>query len=97
MKKLKLVVVLFLLFSCNNKEDKVFDNSLLLGNWVSLSNDTYQEYFQAIIRLGGTSFKDRCSLMKLRKLDSNDKEVLTGIKNIIGTSDPVPKGLRRRC
>lgn len=45
MKKLKLVVVLFLLFSCNNKEEKVFDNSLLLGNWVSLSNDTYQEYY----------------------------------------------------
>ncbi|CAG2243413.1 unnamed protein product [Mytilus edulis] len=78
---------------------KYYRNKIMHSNDGIVSESTFKSWWdeisRAIIRLGGTSFEDRCSLMKLRKLDSNDKEVLTGIKNIIGTPDPVPKGLRQ--
>lgn len=48
MKKLKLGVVILLLFiSCKdkNKDKVVFDNTLLLGNWGTIKNDHYQEYY----------------------------------------------------
>ena len=44
MKKLTLIIVV-LFFSCSKEKKINFDNTLLIGNWSSLENNTYQEYY----------------------------------------------------
>ncbi|VDI02300.1 Hypothetical predicted protein [Mytilus galloprovincialis] len=60
-------------------------------------NKWWDETSKAIIQLGGISFIETCSLAKVRRLDRNDREILNEIKNMIGTFDPVPKGVRDIC
>ncbi|VDI69069.1 Hypothetical predicted protein [Mytilus galloprovincialis] len=60
-------------------------------------NEWWTEISQAIIRLGGTSFVERCNHLKERHLDANDKEIITELKNISRSLNPVPKGLRKIC
>lgn len=43
-KRIIIVIILATFFACNKDKEK-FDKSLLIGNWASISNDTYQEYF----------------------------------------------------
>ncbi|CAC5389371.1 msmX [Mytilus coruscus] len=60
-------------------------------------NKWWDETSKAIIQLGGTSFTERCSLWKVGRLDRNDRDILIEIRNMIGTFDPVPKGVRKIC
>ncbi|VDI39011.1 Hypothetical predicted protein [Mytilus galloprovincialis] len=62
-----------------------------------LFNKWWDETSQAIIQLGGISFIECCNLVKIRRLDRNDREILNEIRNMIGTFDPVPKGVRDIC
>ncbi|CAG2206990.1 unnamed protein product [Mytilus edulis] len=62
-----------------------------------LFNKWWDETSKAIIQLGGISFIESCSLAKVRRLDRNDREILNEIRNMIGTFDPVPKGVRDIC
>ncbi|VDI80342.1 Hypothetical predicted protein [Mytilus galloprovincialis] len=63
----------------------------------ALFNKWWDETSKALIQLGGTSFTERCNLWKVGRLDRNDREILTEIRNMIGTFDPVPKGVRKIC
>ncbi len=45
MKYYWLILVAILFFSCNKEEKNNFNNDLLKGNWSSLNNNTYQEYY----------------------------------------------------
>lgn len=51
-------------------------------------------FHKAITRLGGTSFVQTCSDLKVSILNNSDKEILKEIRNIERSSDPVPKGVR---
>lgn len=52
--------------------------------------------FKAIIRIGGPSFEKYCNSLKVRKLDSDEREIRTEIKNIRRMFDTVPKGIRSK-
>ncbi|VDH90318.1 Hypothetical predicted protein [Mytilus galloprovincialis] len=60
-----------------------------------LFNKWWDETSKAIIQVGGTSFKERCCLWKVGRLERNDRDILIEIRNMIGTFDPVPKGVRK--
>ncbi|XP_071135690.1 ankyrin-1-like [Mytilus edulis] len=57
--------------------------------------ECWTEISQAIIRLGGTRFEQRCSDLKISIMNNTDKEILKELRNIERSSDPVPKGVRR--
>ncbi|CAC5389376.1 unnamed protein product [Mytilus coruscus] len=60
-------------------------------------NKWWDETSKAIIQLGGMSFTERCRLAKERRMDRNDREILTEMRNMIGKIEPVPKGVRDVC
>ncbi|CAC5389373.1 ANK [Mytilus coruscus] len=58
-------------------------------------NSWWDDISQAIIRIGGSSFEEYCKSLKVRKLDSDEREIRTEIKNIRRMFDTVPKGIRK--
>lgn len=45
MKHLKLILIILTFISCNEKEEETKDLQLIDGNWYSVKNDTYLEYY----------------------------------------------------
>ncbi|CAG2234201.1 unnamed protein product [Mytilus edulis] len=67
------------------------DDGVLSDNQL---NDYWTDISQAIERLGGNSLKQKCDELKVCKLDNNDREIITEIRNIERSHDPIPKGLK---
>ncbi|CAG2243095.1 ANK [Mytilus edulis] len=70
----------------HSDDGTILDNSF--NNW-------WDEISQAIIRIGGSSFEEYCNSLKVRKLDSDEREIRTEINNIRRMFDTVPKGIRK--
>ncbi|CAC5416514.1 unnamed protein product [Mytilus coruscus] len=54
----------------------------------------WQDITQALIRLGGRSYQEKCNDLRSSKFDKSDKEIITELRNIVLSSDPIPKGVR---
>jgi len=50
--------------------------------------------FKAILRLGGNGYQQQCDDIKESSFGKSDKELLTELRNIEKTNDPIPKGLK---
>ncbi|CAG2207984.1 unnamed protein product [Mytilus edulis] len=70
-------------------EDDCISAQFLDKGWDQIS--------QAIVRLGGISFEERCNQLKVRKCECTDKDMLKEIKNISRTCDRINKGTRKIC
>lgn len=46
-------------------------------------------YTQALIRIGGPIYEQICAVVKMSKLDQNDKDMLTEIRNL--STETIPK------
>ncbi|VDI79534.1 Hypothetical predicted protein [Mytilus galloprovincialis] len=60
-----------------------------------LSHQEFNKYWndisQAIIRLGGPKYQQRCDDLKKKEFDATDKDLLNELKNLRGTT--IPKGV----
>ena len=50
--------------------------------------------FKAILRLGGNRYQQQCDDIKEKGFGNSDKDILTELRNIEKTNDPIPKGLK---
>ncbi|XP_063426878.1 uncharacterized protein LOC134710450 [Mytilus trossulus] len=77
---------------------KYYRNKLVHSEKVAVSDKPFQEYWtdisEAIIRLGGSKYKLICREIEARQLGDDDKKLLTEIRNISRSYDPIPKGMR---
>ncbi|CAG2230345.1 unnamed protein product [Mytilus edulis] len=74
--------------------------NMIVHHWDgTLSDKKFEECWtdisQAIVRLGGTSFQQTCSDLKVSRMNNNDEEILKELRNIEISSNPVPRGVRK--
>ena len=50
--------------------------------------------FKATVRLGGNQYQQKCDDIKEMSFGNGYKEILTELRNIEKTNDPIPKGLK---
>jgi hypothetical protein len=47
-----------------------------------------------MLRLGGNRYQQQCDDIKEKSFGNSDKDILTELRNIEQTNDPIPKGLK---
>lgn len=49
---------------------------------------------QAVVRLGGIDFQQKCNDLKVSTLDKNDMEILNEFRNNERSNNPISKGFQ---
>ncbi|CAC5384269.1 unnamed protein product [Mytilus coruscus] len=77
---------------------KYYRNQIAHSDAGVLPDKNFENYWkditQAIVRLGGVDFQQRCDDLKVSRLDDSEMEILAEIRSLYSEYDPVHKGLR---
>ncbi|CAG2187779.1 ANK [Mytilus edulis] len=81
---------------------KLYRNKIMHSDCGTLSDIDFNEWWDEISHVSTqqawwSKFLFKCSDLKERRLERDEKDILLEIKNITGMCDPVPKGLRNVC